>query len=199
VQSAFVENLFEQGQVCYVRGQHEHGEAFVNDALGYYETIFGSVHPELGEAYRALANLYHRLAGQLSRRIQLFEASGALAKDEDRKRARAETGFADEEALKVAKAHYDAYCEQAIKLTRQAVIIAERTTGIDSHETLQCYSDLAIFESQVGNGDRALRCLQHAVALSNALYGDNHPEKAKAAVSWKTIRKPLSTLTQYCS
>ena len=167
----------------YIRGNIEHGEAFISDALNFYEQIFGSVHPELAEAYRILANLYHRLAQPLLRRIQIFEASLALTREEDRSRAKAETGFRDEEALQTAKAHYEMFSQQAIRLMRQAVVIYERTSGLDSQPTLQSYSDLAIFESQVGNTELAMKYLQHTVDLSRAMYGDNHPEKAKAAVS----------------
>lgn len=166
----------------HLRGNIDLGEAFISDALNFHEQIFGSVHPEMAEAYRTLANLYHRLAQPLLRRIQIFEASLAMAREEDRTRARSETELTDAEALQTAKAHCELFSQQAVRLARQSVVIYERTVGLDSQETLHCYSDLAIFESQINNTELAMQCLQHTVALSNIMYGDHHPEKAKAAV-----------------
>lgn len=175
--------MFERGQVLYIRGSPEHGEAFVSDALQNYEQVYGPVHPELAEAYRAIANLYHRLAQPLVRRIQLYESLAAIPREEDRLRAQRDTGFESDEAVSQAKLQHESYLMQAARLTRQAVVIMERTTGLDSAETLQAYNDLAIFEHAVGNGQLAIKLLKHVVDLSKIMYGDNHPEKAKAAVS----------------
>ena len=177
------EDMFERGQVLYIRGNPEHGEAFIADALNHYEQIYGSVHPELAEAYRTTANLYHRLAQPLVRRIQVYESLAAIPREEDRVRAQRETGFESEEAVSQAKMQHEVYLQQAARLARQAVIIMERTTGIDSAETLQAYNDLAIFEHAVGNGQLAIQLLKHVVELSSVMYGEDHPEKAKAAVS----------------
>lgn len=185
LQSAMAEDLFERGQMFYLRGNIDHGEAFVGDALNFYEQIFGAVHPEMAEAYRTLANLYHRVAQPLVRRIQLYEAAATLPEDREEEKAkiRAEAGFENDEAVQQAKLHHEMFLQQAVKLTRQAVVISERTLGLDSPETLQCYSDLAIFEHTVGNVELAMKLLQHSVALSNTMHGATHPERARAAVS----------------
>lgn len=181
-----VEDLLERGQMYFIRGNIELGEAFVNDALNMYDQIFGAIHPEMAEAYRQIGGLYHRMAAPLLRRIQLYEQTRSLTREEDREKIKTETGIDSEEALEQAKYQHEIYLQQAVKLTRQAVIISERVNGIDSAETLHYYSELAFFEHSVGNVELALKLLQHTVALSNAIYGDNHPEKARAAVSYSS-------------
>lgn len=166
----------------FVRGNVELGEALVTDGLNMYDQIYGAVHPEMAEAYRQIGGLYHRLATPLQRRIQLYEQTRSIARDEDRERIRKETGITNDEELEGAKFQHEIYLQQAVKLLRQAVVISERVHGIDSSETLHCYSELAIFEHSIGNSELAMKLLQHTVALSNAMYGDNHPEKARAAV-----------------
>lgn len=182
-QSAMTEDMFERGQLLHVRGSPEHGEAFLTDALNNFEQVYGPVHSELAEAYRTTANLYHRLAQPLQRRIALNESLSAIPREEDRLRAQRDTGFESEEALNQAKSQHELYLNQAARLARQAVVIMERTTGNDSAETLQAYNDLAIFEHAVGNGELAVKLLKHVVDLSKIMFGDDHPEKAKAAVS----------------
>lgn len=185
-----VEDLLERGQVYFMRGNVELGEAFANDALNMYDQIFGAIHPEMAEAYRSIGGLYHRMASPLLRRIQLYEQTRSLVRDEDRERIKAETGIESEEALEQAKYQHEIYLQQAVKLTRQAVIISERVHGIDSSETLHYYSELALFEHSVGNVELAFKLLKHTVVLSNAIYGDNHPEKARAAVSISSTKLP---------
>jgi protein TIF31 len=181
--SSMAEDLLERGQLYFVRGNTELGEAFVGDALNMYDQIFGAVHPEMAEAYRQVGALYHRMSGPILRRIQLYEQARALPREEDRERIKKETGLENDDAFEHAKFQHEMFLQQAVKLTRQAVVISERVNGIDSPETLRAYSELAIFEHAIGNVELALRLLQHTVALSNAIYGDNHPEKARAAVS----------------
>lgn len=183
MQSTLAEDILERGQMYFVRGNVELGEALVTDGLNMYDQIYGAVHPEMAEAYRQIGGLYHRLATPLQRRIQLYEQTRSIARDEDRERIRKETGITSDEELEGAKFQHEIYLQQAVKLLRQAVVISERVHGIDSSETLHCYSELAIFEHSIGNSELAMKLLQHTVALSNAMYGDNHPEKARAAVS----------------
>lgn len=166
----------------YLRGAIEHGEAFVTEAMTLYEQIYSVAHPELVEAWRTIASLYSRLAQSLQRRIQTTEVASNLPKEEDRKRARMDSGYADDESLEQARAQHEAYVQQAVRFLRQAVIVSERVHGLDSVETLHCYTDLAINEHAVGNIDAAMKLLPQVVAISAALYGPNHPEKAKSAV-----------------
>ena len=64
----------------------------------------------------------------------------------------------------------------AIDLAHKAVIISERTLGIDSSETILSYLNLAYFENGVRNTSIALACVRHALELWKVIYGSNHPD-----------------------
>jgi len=64
----------------------------------------------------------------------------------------------------------------AADLARKAVIIAERTIGPDSSETILAYLNLALFEHGCGHSALALKYLLHAMALSRIVYGSDHPD-----------------------
>ena len=64
----------------------------------------------------------------------------------------------------------------AVELAHKAVIISERTIGIDSSETVLAYMNLALFEHGNRNTMVALRCLRHALELWKIIYGPSHPD-----------------------
>ena len=64
----------------------------------------------------------------------------------------------------------------AIELAHKAVIISERTLGIDSNETILSYLNLALFEHGNGNTTVALACVRHALELWKIIYGSKHPD-----------------------
>lgn len=64
----------------------------------------------------------------------------------------------------------------AVELARKAVIVSERTLGIDSHETLLAYLNLGLFEHAVGNSVLALTYVRHALDIWKLVYGPNHPD-----------------------
>ena len=64
----------------------------------------------------------------------------------------------------------------AIELAHKAVIISERTLGIDSNETILSYLNLALFEHGNRNTNVALSCVRHALELWKIVYGPNHPD-----------------------
>ena len=64
----------------------------------------------------------------------------------------------------------------AIDLAHKAVIISERTLGIDSSETILSYLNLALFEHGNRNTTVALSCMRHALELWKIAYGPNHPD-----------------------
>ena len=66
--------------------------------------------------------------------------------------------------------------EAAIDLAHKAVVISERTLGIDSTETILSYLNLALFEHGNGNTDMALKCMNHALELWKIVYGHHHPD-----------------------
>lgn len=64
----------------------------------------------------------------------------------------------------------------AVELAKKAVVVAERTLGLDSAETILYYLNLALFEHANGNTKQALSYLQHALTLWRAIFGPNHPD-----------------------
>jgi protein TIF31 len=64
----------------------------------------------------------------------------------------------------------------AVELAKKAVVIAERTMGLDSLETIQAYINLALFEHSVGHSGLALRYLIHATDLQKIVWGSDHPD-----------------------
>jgi protein TIF31 len=66
--------------------------------------------------------------------------------------------------------------EAAVELARKAVIVSERTLGIDAAETLLNYLNLSLFLHQAGDSGSALIYSKHALQLSGIVYGRNHPD-----------------------
>lgn len=64
----------------------------------------------------------------------------------------------------------------AIELAHKAVIISERTLGVDSSETVHAYLNLALFEHGNRNTAVALSYVRHALELWKIVYGPNHPD-----------------------
>lgn len=64
----------------------------------------------------------------------------------------------------------------AVENARKAVIVAERTIGLDSAETILFYINLALFEHANGNTLQALSYLRHALTMSRAVFGGDHPD-----------------------
>lgn len=64
----------------------------------------------------------------------------------------------------------------AVELAHKAVIISERTLGIDSNETILSYLNLALFLHGYGNTESALSCMRHALELWKIIYGLKHPD-----------------------
>lgn len=64
----------------------------------------------------------------------------------------------------------------AVELAHKAVVISERTMGIDSSETILSYLNLALFEHGSGNTVPALSCMRHALELWKIIYGLKHPD-----------------------
>jgi protein TIF31 len=64
----------------------------------------------------------------------------------------------------------------AVELARKAVIVSERTIGIDSAETVLNYLNLGLFEHANGNTKPALAYIKHALELWKIIYGPGHPD-----------------------
>ncbi|KAI5816826.1 clustered mitochondria-domain-containing protein [Pyronema omphalodes] len=64
----------------------------------------------------------------------------------------------------------------AVELARKAVIVAERTLGVDSTETILNYLNLGLFEHANGDTKAALAYIKHAFGFWRIIYGDGHPD-----------------------
>ncbi|KAI9803653.1 MAG: Intracellular distribution of mitochondria [Piccolia ochrophora] len=80
----------------------------------------------------------------------------------------------------------------AVELAHKAVIVSERTIGVDSAETILGYLNLALFEHASANTQGALAYLRHALDLWKVVYGTNHPDSIttlnNAAVMLQSMR-----------
>ncbi|KAK3357313.1 clustered mitochondria-domain-containing protein [Lasiosphaeria hispida] len=66
--------------------------------------------------------------------------------------------------------------EAAVELARKAAIVAERTLGLDSAETVLDYLNLSLFLHQRGDSQLALVYAKHALNLWKIIYGPDHPD-----------------------
>lgn len=66
--------------------------------------------------------------------------------------------------------------EAAFELARKAVIVSERTLGIDNQETLLNYLNLGLFSHACGETKLALQYVKHALKLWKIIYGPSHPD-----------------------
>lgn len=66
--------------------------------------------------------------------------------------------------------------EAAVELARKAVIVSERTLGVDNAETLLSYLNLGLFGHANGDTKQALVYVKHALEIWKVIYGPNHPD-----------------------
>lgn len=66
--------------------------------------------------------------------------------------------------------------EAAVDLARKAVIVSERTNGVDSAETLLYYLNLGLYVHGSGDSKAALAYVKHALDLWKVIYGPDHPD-----------------------
>ncbi|USW48513.1 Putative CLU domain containing protein [Septoria linicola] len=66
--------------------------------------------------------------------------------------------------------------QAAVELAKKAVIVSERTLGIDDAETILAYLNLSLFEHATGNTKGALAYVRHALNLWKIVYGTRHPD-----------------------
>jgi protein TIF31 len=81
----------------------------------------------------------------------------------------------------------------AVELAKKAVIVSERTLGVDDAETVLAYLNLSLFEHATGNTRQALAYVRHALNLWKVVYGVRHPDSIttinNAAVMLQTLKQ----------
>ncbi|KAJ9091576.1 hypothetical protein QFC19_009032 [Naganishia cerealis] len=147
--ASIAEEVFETGRHSINRSDIPLGLELMLEGINMYEQIHQVIHPEVAAAYNQYAVAMHQL---VRLRIQQMQAEGNENED------------------------LNLDINTAIKLQRQAIIVAERTLGIHHAETISYYYNLAMLENLQGNADIALRLLKHVLALWDIVYGPDHPE-----------------------
>ncbi|KAI1156032.1 clustered mitochondria-domain-containing protein [Nemania diffusa] len=66
--------------------------------------------------------------------------------------------------------------DAAVDLAHKAVIVSERTIGVDSAETLLYYLNLGLYVHGSGDSKTALTYVKHALDLWKVIYGSDHPD-----------------------
>ncbi|KAI1465017.1 clustered mitochondria-domain-containing protein [Daldinia caldariorum] len=66
--------------------------------------------------------------------------------------------------------------EAAVDLAKKAVVVSERTIGVDSAETLLYYLNLGLYVHGSGDSKTALAYVKHALDLWKIIYGPDHPD-----------------------
>ncbi|KAK9242175.1 clustered mitochondria-domain-containing protein [Lipomyces tetrasporus] len=81
----------------------------------------------------------------------------------------------------------------AADFARKAVVIAERTIGLDSSETVLMYLNLALCEHSNGNSYVALAYIRYAFSIWRIITGDGHPDSVttmnNAAVMLQSLQE----------
>jgi protein TIF31 len=144
------EEIFEAGRNTIARGNADLGLEFMAEALSLYESIHSVVHPEVAAAYNQYSSTLHQLA-----RLKIQQLSPE--------------NLDPDQPLGID-------IGAALRLQRQAVIIAERTLGVYHADTVGYYFNLAMLENLEGNALAALRYFKHCLTLWDIIYGEGHPE-----------------------
>ena len=84
--------------------------------------------------------------------------------------------------------------DAAVELARKAVIVTERTLGVDSTDTVLAYLNLSLYEHSMGHTRLALSYIKHALNLWNIVYGPNHPD---SITTMNNAAVMLQVLKQY--
>jgi protein TIF31 len=152
-QSSASEETLEAGKVTINRGDRQGGLELMHEGVLLYETIHSIFHKDVARAYNSYAIAVHQVYRQA-----LQQQLTADPKTEQ-------------------PPAFGAELAEAIRLQRQAVIIAERTLGLDHHETISFYQNLAMLESLSEDVETSLKIFRHVLALGTIVYGEGHPEQ----------------------
>jgi len=155
------EEIFEAGRATINRGNTQLGLEFLLESVQMYESVHSVIHPEVATAYNQYANAIHQLA-----RIKIQQVANQAA----------ENGTDPDQPL-----GFDV--STALRLQRQAVVIAERTLGVYHADTAAYYLNLAMLENLEGNPKESLRYFRHLLTIWDVVYGKAHPEVNSILVS----------------
>lgn len=152
------EEIFEAGRATINRGSMDLGLEFLLESVQLYENIHSVIHPEVASAYNQYSSTIHQLA-----RIKIQQMAAENADPEQPL------------GLDIGT---------AIRLQRQAVIIAERTLGVYHADTCSYYFNLAMLENLEGNTQASLRYFRHVLNMWDVIHGPGHTEINTVLVSF---------------
>lgn len=173
--SLLAEQTFESGRQAISRGAVEDRTAAIElmtQGLQFYEQIYGAVHSETARLFQQYATLLHTFVIVQSQEMQL-------------KVAKAQRENQPEPTEEELQGHPDITIANAMRYQRLAITISERTTGVDSPETLAAYNNLAAFERMEGSFDEAFKSHARALELMDFIHGSSHdhPESVNLVAS----------------
>jgi len=86
----------------------------------------------------------------------------------------------------------------ACDLARKAVIISERTLGLDNQETILNYLNWALCEHGNGNTKAALGFITHVLSIWKNIFGEGHPDEVTMTVPFAFNRANYRTMWPSC-
>ncbi|KAK4146186.1 clustered mitochondria-domain-containing protein [Dichotomopilus funicola] len=81
--------------------------------------------------------------------------------------------------------------DAAVELAKKAAIVAERTVGLDSAETVLNYLNLSLFLHQRGDSKLALGYAKHALDIWKVIYGPDHPDTITTTNNYAVMLQSL--------
>jgi protein TIF31 len=82
----------------------------------------------------------------------------------------------------------------ACELARKAVIVSERTLGLDNQETILNYLNWALCEHGNGNTKGALSFILHVLHIWRNIFGEGHPDE----ITMMVYLFPIADVEQCC-
>ncbi|WWC58883.1 uncharacterized protein I303_101428 [Kwoniella dejecticola CBS 10117] len=150
------EEILEAGRNTINRGSVDLGLEFMLEGLQLYENIHSVIHPAVAAVYNQYSQAVHQLA-----RLKIQQVAAAAQQEGSNTDPDQPLGLD---------------ISTALRLQRQAIIIAERTLGVYHHETAGYYFNLAMLENLEGNAQPALRYFRHVLKLWDIIHGPDHAE-----------------------
>lgn len=171
--SALAEEAVDVGRLAIARGDRELGTELLIEGIGFFEQVFGVVHPDVVPCYALFAMLAHQTSVEHTRQVALYRTK---AKAEGREEeAKDDAPLPQELQLPQIVAENMTF-ENALRFQRQAVTAAERTLGLDHPDTMVQYMNLAAIQYSAGDSAGTLRTYARVLDLWQLLYGTDHPD-----------------------
>lgn len=171
--SALAEEAVDVGRLAITRGDRELGVELLVEGIGFYEQVFGIVHPEIVPCYALFAMLAHQTAVEHARQVTIYRAQ---AKAEGREADAAADAPLPEELQLTPIVAEQLTLENALRFQHQAVTAAERSLGLDHPDTMVQYMNLAAIQYSTGDSAGTLRTYARVLDLWQLLYGSDHPD-----------------------